>query len=380
MFLSVDSQAESLHARNDDKLPIPSTSRESFIPLGSVLDQREISIRSVPSVSMPRLFSSHLRKSLDVPVMLGSLTDTTRVQATALIDLGCSVSAIDTNFVQTHWLPTLQLDRPINIQNVDGSRNTVAHATSYVQMKMTMHGHEETIPLLVIRLHSHDVFIGHDWLSYHNPSVNWRSGTITFDRGPKSCGKSVSDFVPLKEYTRSVQEEGDALFAFDIHSYLAERSEHIRAYQTISTKLASSKVKSPSTFKERVPRVYWSFSEVFAKESFDSLPERRPWDHAIELTPEFKPVTGKVYPLSRDEQVQLDAFIEENLASGRIRDSKSPMASPFFFIKKKDGTLRPIQDYCQLNEMTIKNQYPLPLIQELIDHLKQAKCFTKLNV
>ena len=156
-------------------------SRESFVPLDSVLDQREISIQSVPSVSMPRLFSSHLRKSLDVLVMLGSLTDTTRVQATALLDSGCSVSAIDTNFVQTHRLPTLQLDWPINIQNADGSRNTVARATSYVRMKMTMHGHVETIPLLVIRLHSHDVFIGHDWLSYHNPSVNWRSGTITFD-------------------------------------------------------------------------------------------------------------------------------------------------------------------------------------------------------
>ena len=55
------------------------------------------------------------------------------------------------------------------------------------------------------------------------------------------------------------------------------------------------------------------------------------------------------------EQVQLDAFLEENLSSGRIRPSKSPFASPFFFVKKKDGTLRPVQDYCKLNEMTIKN-------------------------
>src|ERR1700742_2429868 len=214
-------------------------SRESFVPLDSVIDQREISIQSVPSVSMPQLFSSHLRKSLNVLIMLGSLNDTSRGQATSLLDSGCLVSSIDTNFVQTHRLPTLQLDRPINIQNADGSRNTVARATSYVRMKMTMHRHEETIPLLVIWLHSHDMFIGHNWLSYHNPSVNWRSRTITFDWCPKLCGKSVSDFVPLKEYTRSVQEEGDVLFAFNIHSYLAEQAEHIHAYQTISTKLAS---------------------------------------------------------------------------------------------------------------------------------------------
>ncbi len=68
------------------------------------------------------------------------------------------------------------------------------------------------------------------------------------------------------------------------------------------------------------------------------------------------------------------------METGRIRPSKSPFASPFFFVKKKDGTLRPVQDYCKLNEMTIKNRYPLPLILELIDKLRGAKYFTKLDV
>ena len=56
------------------------------------------------------------------------------------------------------------------------------------------------------------------------------------------------------------------------------------------------------------------------------------------------------------------------------------MASPFFFVKKKDGTLRPVQDYRKLNKMTVKNCYPLPLIQELIDKLKDAKVFTKMDI
>ena len=56
------------------------------------------------------------------------------------------------------------------------------------------------------------------------------------------------------------------------------------------------------------------------------------------------------------------------------------MVSPFFFIKKKDGTLRPVQDYRKLDEMTVKNRYPLPLIQELIDKLKQSRYFTKMDV
>ncbi len=73
-------------------------------------------------------------------------------------------------------------------------------------------------------------------------------------------------------------------------------------------------------------------------------------------------------------------FLDENLASGRIRPSKSPFASPFFFVKIKDGMLRPVQDYRKLNEMTIKNRYPLPLISELIDKLRRAKYFTKFDV
>src|SRR5229473_6978304 len=116
------------------------------------------------------------------------------------------------------------------------------------------------------------------------------------------------------------------------------------------------------------------------KKSFDEMPPSHPWDHAIELKPGSKPFTGKIYNLSPDKQKQLEVFLDENLKSGHIHPSKSPMASPFFFIKNKSGELRPIQDYRKLNNMTIKNSYPLPLISELIDKLKGAKVFTKLNI
>ncbi|SJL02912.1 uncharacterized protein ARMOST_06253 [Armillaria ostoyae] len=139
--------------------------------------------------------------------------------------------------------------------------------------------------------------------------------------------------------------------------------------------------KPKKTFKEMVPSDYRSFCDLFSKENFDELPERKPWDHAIELVPNAKSTLDcKVYPLNRDEQEQLDKFLDENLESGQIKESKSPFTSPFFFVKKKDSSLRPVQDYRKLNEMTIKNRYPLPLISELIDKLQGAKYFMKLNV
>jgi len=122
------------------------------------------------------------------------------------------------------------------------------------------------------------------------------------------------------------------------------------------------------------------FSPVFTKSTFDELPPRRSWDHAIELKGDMKPLTSKVYPLSKSEQVALDKFVTEHLASGRIRPSKSPFAAPFFFVKKKDGGLQPVQDYRRLNDMTIKNHYPLPLISELMDKLKGSRYFTKIDI
>jgi len=80
------------------------------------------------------------------------------------------------------------------------------------------------------------------------------------------------------------------------------------------------------------------------------------------------------------EQKELDQFLKENLETGHIHPSKSPMASPVFFIKKKDGTLQLVQDYQALNAMTVKNKYPVPLISKLINNLRGAKYFTKLDV
>ena len=125
-----------------------------------------------------------------------------------------------------------------------------------------------------------------------------------------------------------------------------------------------------------LPAYIAEFRSVFTKEDFDILPEYRKWDHAIKLIPGAEPKLLKVYPLSLLEQVELDTFLEENLYTGRIRPSKSPMAAPVFFIKKKDGSLCLVQDYHALNAVTIKNKYPLLLISQL----RKAQYFTKLDV
>ena len=97
------------------------------------------------------------------------------------------------------------------------------------------------------------------------------------------------------------------------------------------------------------------FGKVFSEEESQRFPESRHWDHMIELLPDApQTLDCKVYPLAPGEQDSLDRFINEHLSKGYIRLSKSPYASPFFFIKKKDRKLRPVQDYRALNKWTKK--------------------------
>jgi len=100
-----------------------------------------------------------------------------------------------------------------------------------------------------------------------------------------------------------------------------------------------------------LPAYVTEFQSMFAKEDFNILPEHCKWDHAIELIPRAEPKSLKVYPLSLLEQTELDAFLEKNLHTRRIRPSKSPIAAPVFFIKKKDGSLWLVQDYCAVTPL-----------------------------
>jgi len=159
-------------------------------------------------------------------------------------------------------------------------------------------------------------------------------------------------------------------------------AEDLRAASTTSQKLAEGARRSAEARREPFipPDCVRGFESVFAKEDFDILPEHRQWDHAIKLIPGSEPKSSKVYPLSPVEQKELDTFLGENLRTGRIHPSKSPMAAPVFFIKKKDGSLWLVQDYHALNSMMVKNKYPLPLISELVSQLRRARYFTKLDV
>jgi len=110
------------------------------------------------------------------------------------------------------------------------------------------------------------------------------------------------------------------------------------------------------------------------------MPVRKTWDHAIELKEGFMPRKGKVYSLLRKERKEVQKFVEDQLRKGYIRPSKSPQILPVHFVVKKNGTQRMVQDYQHLNQWTVKNGYPLPLIADILDGVGKKKVFTKLDL
>jgi len=110
------------------------------------------------------------------------------------------------------------------------------------------------------------------------------------------------------------------------------------------------------------------------------MPIKKVWDHAIDLKETFKLQKGRIYPLSKNEREKVQNFVEDQLRKGYIRLSKSSQTSPVFFVDKKDGSKRIVLDYYSLNNQTIKNNYPLPLITDLIDNIESKKVFTKMDL
>ena len=122
------------------------------------------------------------------------------------------------------------------------------------------------------------------------------------------------------------------------------------------------------------------FTHIFNKK-FEKLPERHGWDYEINLTNKApKELNTKAYTMILKEEKSLNQWLDEQLKAELIVKSKSRYAAPCFYIPKKDSSLQLVQDYRKLNQVTIKDKMLLPLIEEVIDKLKEAKYFNKLDL
>jgi len=129
-----------------------------------------------------------------------------------------------------------------------------------------------------------------------------------------------------------------------------------------------------------VPKKILKWKKVFGKVESERMLTRKVWDHAIDLKEIFKPQKRRIYPLSKNVREEVQNFMKNQLSKGYIRPSKSPQTSPVFFVGKKDRSKRIVMDYHNLNDQTVKNNYLLPLITDLIDNMGSKKVFMKMDL
>ena len=231
--------------------------------------------------------------------------------------------------------------------------------THYIPIEYSIGGRQYSTQFLITKLGDQKLILGIPWLEENNPTIDWREKTI--------------HLIDEDNHSKTIWQ-----IALDSKQW-GEDDYWIRVKTSTSQTLEHQKKKDePPTI---LPDAYKQWESVFEKKASERFPSSRQWDHAIELKQGFIPKINKIYPLSIKEQSSLDEWIEEQLGKGYIRPSKSPQASPFFFVAKKEsGALRPCQDYRYLNEWTIKNAYPLPLVSDLMTKLAGAQYFTKLDL
>jgi predicted aspartyl protease len=359
-------------------VPLPSHNYFNVLAVEEIHNDSPATTDTSPEPKIPRPRKSKIEKRLPKKLKIGAAelgpnslylrveiesTDMQRKQAVrALVDSGATGLFIDREYVKSNQILTKKLAQPIPVYNVDGSANTDGSIMEVAELLLRYNGHTERALFCVTGLGKQNLILGHTWLKEHNPEVDWRTGKVEMSCcSPRCCNGCRTEVREerriLKREAASINacrsgsfpatvedveeeevasdepaasdipfdiEEGDCVWA----TGLIPEAQYIQATSTISQRLAEGFAKNveanptlPTGGRgagSSVPDYVKIFGQVFSEEGFAKLPNRKPWDHAIELVPGAQPKGCKVYPISVTEQSELDRFLTENLETGRI--------------------------------------------------------------
>ncbi|KAJ1570475.1 hypothetical protein NDA15_007623 [Ustilago hordei] len=244
----------------------------------------------------------------------------------------------------------------------------------------------------------YDLILGFTELRRLKPTIQWDTGQLEFktqeqDRPPRRPPEAAragdltmwrptlhgNEFVSAERILRAALEDGPIGFML-----LEEPPSSLPAFGFVPTgadKGVEMEVEVDKVvMAAEIPKPYQHLRDVFDEVEADKLPHHTEHDLHLELIEGGKPPQGPLYLKGPKEMSELRRYLDENLEKGFIRPSKSPARSPVLFVPKKDGGLRLCVDYRGLNEITVKNRAPLPLIEEQLFLLRKARIYTKLDL
>ena len=244
----------------------------------------------------------------------------------------------------------------------------------------------------------YDVILGMPWLKKHKPIIEWDSKSVTFSSNTcqSHCLKAKNEF-PITIHScqrsqkmpepvqapKSVKPLQNTLIPIGAIAFqhLASKPNHEVFSVSLKDIKHALKPKIKTDPATVLLEVYKEFLKVFSYKEANKLPPARSGiHHIIRMQPGTQLPAGQLYGMSRDELDILKKYLEDNLSKEYIWASSFPATALVLFVKKPGGGLWFCMDYCGLNDLTIKNKYPLPLIRETLDRLCKAVYFTKLDI
>jgi hypothetical protein len=268
------------------------------------------------------------------PVMMGTFL-VAKHPALILFDSGASHTLINKKFVEQHCIPYHESREGFKIHSPGGQLFTKEVA---YQVPVTLAERDFPTNMIVLKGQDIDVILGMSWLAQHKATLNTDQRTIRLSHNQEEILLSIP--IPAKTTGR--------------------------IYEAIIPEIKD------------IP-VVCEFPDVFP-EDLPGLPPERDVEFVIELKPGTTPISRRSYRMPSNELAELKTQLQDLLEKGFIRPSSSPWGCPAIFVKKKDQTLRMCVDYRPLNEVTIKNKYPLPRIDILFDQLTEARVFSKIDL
>jgi hypothetical protein len=350
------------------------------------------------------------------------------IKTFSLIDSGAGGVFYAEDVAKKYNTPLIKNEKNILIEVADGRPFNLTH---HVQLEIQFPINNQTkIACMNIRaeiapIKHADLILGMPFLRQLNPIIDWRSGSISLSKDSVTGSCTILPIEPVKTvsitslipclpygssnrpitparrwsqptlrlhpsilYSQSTDVKEDVEVQVETLSplqfaRLARRGApvHLLIIQSQSTdNIRTTSYQGLPHLHPLAYNIVQDFPSVFTTASPPFPPERAGVDHKIEELPESKPVNRGVYRMSPAEQKALDDWLKEELEAGRIRPSSSSYGSPVLFVPKKNGNLRLCVDYRILNKQTIKNRYPLPRIDELLEKFSKAKFFTKIDL
>ncbi|SYW86463.1 uncharacterized protein UHO2_03961 [Ustilago hordei] len=315
--------------------------------------------------------------------------------ARILADTGAGLSIVSDSFISKYQIPT----KPIKTRSIHGVTGHQLSINSSASMQVSIGTHNlGVVEASVADTADYDLILGFTELRRLKPTIQWDTGQLEFktqeqDRPPRRPPEAAragdltmrrptlhgNEFVSAERILQAALEDGPIGFML-----LEEPPSSLPAFGFVPTgadKGVEMEVEVDKVVTAAdIPKPYQHLRDVFDEVEADKLPHHTEHDLHLELIEGGKPPQGPLYLKGPKEMSELRRYLDENLEKGFIRPSKSPARSPVLFVPKKDGGLRLCVDYRGLNEITVKNRAPLPLIEEQLFLLRKARIYTKLDL